>query len=81
MTVPELDRLNLLDEAVRQHFIDDYSPLVVNQHEEDSPIYFASSMRAFAEMHTRDADTKTPNPKTKAEIKDTRRLPIPRISF
>ena len=81
MATPELDRLNLLDEAVRQHYIQAYSELVKNQYGEDSPIYFASSMRAFSEMHTRDAATKTPNPLTKAEIKDTRRLPIPRISI
>jgi len=78
---PELDRLNLLDEAVRQHYVQHYSEIVKNQHGEDAPIYFASSMRAFSEMHTRDAATKNPNPLTKAEIADTRRLPIPRISI
>jgi hypothetical protein len=81
MATPELDRLNLLDEAVRQHFIQNYSELVKNQHNEDAPIYFATSMRAFSEMQTKNAATKNPNPKTRAEIDDSRRLPIPRVSI
>ena len=84
----ELDRLNLLDETVRQHFIENYSALVKIRFgdappytEEDSPIYFASSMRKFSEMQSKHAATKNPNPLTQAQIDDTRRLPIPRVSI
>ena len=76
-----MDRIQLLDTTLRNHFVDFYSPVVKNNHNEDSPIYFASSMRAFSEMQSKHAATKTPNPLTRAEIDDTKRLPIPRISI